>query len=61
MLNLKKGTKTTQVYAYHRAQLTYTTHYRRVLIIFSPILQTIVTAQMMSAEGRGKEMKNDVK
>jgi len=39
--------------AYHYAQLSYTIQHRTVLIIFPPILKTIVIAQMMSTGGHG--------
>jgi len=39
--------------AYHYAQLSYTIQHRTVLIIFPPILPTIVIAQMMSTGGEG--------
>jgi len=39
---------------YHCAQLSYTIQHKTVLIIFTPNLHTIITAQMLSIEGRGK-------
>ena len=65
MLNLNKCTKKTKPkpkptimctncsYAYHCAQLSYTTQHRTVLIIFPFILQTIIIALMMSAGREG--------
>jgi len=68
MLNLNKCTKTkpkpkltlifkncSYVYAYHWAQLLYTTQNKTVPIIFLHILQTIIIAQMMSTGGEGDE------
>jgi len=42
--------------AYHCAQLLYTTQHRAVLIIFPPILQTNIRAQMLSIGGEGNEI-----
>jgi len=41
------------LFAYHCAQLTYTTQHRTALIIFPLILQTIITAQMPSIGEHG--------
>ena len=41
------------VCTYHCVQLSYTTQHKTVLIVFPPILQTIIIAQMMSLEGNG--------
>jgi len=38
---------------YHCAQLLYTTQHRTVLIIFPPVLQTIISALMISVGGNG--------
>jgi len=66
MLNLNKHTKTkpeakptlifkhcSYVRAYHCAQLLYTTQHRTVLIILPLIIQTIITARMISTGGEG--------
>jgi len=45
--------------AYHCAQLSYTTHHRTVLIIFPPIPQTIIVAQMMSSGGEREHTELD--
>jgi len=44
---------TAHICAYHCVQLSYTTQHRTVLIIFTLILQTIITAWMMSTGGEG--------
>ena len=54
-LNQHANLRTVHVCAYHCAQLLYTTKHRRVLIIFPPNLQTIITALMLSfLDGREK-------
>ena len=40
--------------AHHCAQLQYTSQHCTVLIIFSLIFQTVVIAQVLSTEGRGR-------
>jgi len=72
MLNLNKCTKKTKPkpkptimctncsYAYHCAQLSYTTQHRTVLIIFPFILQTIIIAHMISIGGEGDMLNRQV-
>ena len=66
MLNLNKHTKTehkstfifkncSSVCAYHWVQVSYTRQHRTVLIIFALILQTIITAHMLSTGGEGNQ------
>ena len=58
-LNPAKGSPTQQaglcsyVCAYNYVQLWYTVQHRTFLIIFPLILQTIITAQMVSIGGEG--------
>jgi len=72
MLNLNKYTKTkykpkqtykfkncSHVWAYHCGQLSDTIQYRTVVIIFSPNLQTIITALMLLiGEGRSSSLSS---
>jgi len=41
------------VCVYHGVQVSYTTQHRTVLIIFPLILQTVITAEMLSVKGEG--------
>ena len=50
---MQKCKNCSHVCAYHCAQLSYTTQYRAVLIIFSLILQTNTRVQMLSTGGVG--------
>jgi len=50
-LNQHSSARTANMCAYHCVQLPYTTQHRKVLIIFSLILWTIIIAQMMSTAG----------
>ena len=52
--NMEKCKNCSNVSAYHCAQLSYTTQYRTVLIIFPLILQTSTRAQMLSIGGEGE-------
>jgi len=41
------------MFAYHCAQLSYTTQQKTAVIIFRVILQTIIVARMISSGGEG--------
>jgi len=47
--------RTANVYAYHCAQLLYTTQHRTVPIIFPVILQTVTIGRMTSTGGYRRE------
>ena len=56
-LNQRANLRTvhTVLFAYHCAQLLYTTQHRTILIIFPPNLQTVIDRRCCLSEGRGIE------